>query len=940
MANGTGLMGNNSTSQSALIVKRPGSNSIYYVFTLDQAGQGQGLNYSEVDMSLAAGMGSVTAKNIPVFSPTTEKLCGVMHNNGIDTWVVSHDRNSADFRAILVTSAGVNATPTISSVGTAIGHYSATLGCMKISPNGKKLGLAIYAPAMFELYDFNASTGVVSNQIQLPLISQANSYAYGCEFSPDGSKFYGTNEDWKTISGPDQSFISYNFSSYKLHQWDLCAGSAGGIVASRKTIIASEAEQLQLAPDGKIYVARSNSLPPQPGTEIMLGVINNPNAAFPAINYVNTGQSIFPNICRYGIPNFIAGFYKTPVAQYTYTVDPAISCLTATFTAPPMSSNTCAATSYTVHHFVWDFDDPAPGAANTSTLANPTHVYPGNGVYNAKLILYNQDGGVIDTLKRKVNVQQVSLAPPPSGFSVCAGESITLTASGGASTYTWSTGAGSSVIVVSPSVTTSYTVQSISPTGCPLKTVQQITVHAAPSITIDPPGSFCLETALTLTARGANSYTWVTGMNGPVLKTIANSTTSVYSVKGNSNGCVTTTTISVNILPLPSITVNNAQPICIGFNKVQPVVLTASGASSYTWNNGKTGSPTTFSLVEEFAYEVKGVGLNGCIATKTGTIMVNYLPYVSADGGDTICSKGSIKLTAHGAATYSWSNGASSAVAEVSPSVSTIYTVTGKTTAGCSNSASVAVIVRPTPTLTAGSASTCGGVPVVLSVASESVPGVNYSWSPGAQSGNTIQTAENVTTVYTVVAKSAGGCADSVNVSLFITPVPDLHVGPSVSISPGGNVSLKASGGSTYTWNPVDGLSCVNCDSPVASPITDMQYCVSAGEGMCTTTVCLDVVVTCETEKDFSVPNAFTPNGDGINDAFCLQGWDECTSDFKVIIFDRWGEKVFESGDPAFCWNGMHKGEVLNTGVFVYVIQAKKFKGDNIDKKGNITLIR
>jgi gliding motility-associated-like protein len=100
------------------------------------------------------------------------------------------------------------------------------------------------------------------------------------------------------------------------------------------------------------------------------------------------------------------------------------------------------------------------------------------------------------------------------------------------------------------------------------------------------------------------------------------------------------------------------------------------------------------------------------------------------------------------------------------------------------------------------------------------------------------------------------------------------------------------------------------------------------------------VVVTCETNNDFSVPNAFTPNGDNNNDEFCLRGWNECTSDFRILIFDRWGEKIFESQNPSFCWDGIYKGQALNAGVFVYVLQAKKSNGDLLEKKGNITLIR
>ena len=96
----------------------------------------------------------------------------------------------------------------------------------------------------------------------------------------------------------------------------------------------------------------------------------------------------------------------------------------------------------------------------------------------------------------------------------------------------------------------------------------------------------------------------------------------------------------------------------------------------------------------------------------------------------------------------------------------------------------------------------------------------------------------------------------------------------------------------------------------------------------------------CYSNTDYTTPNAFTPNGDDANDEFCLQGWSDCTVSFYVAIFDRWGEKVFDSHDPGFCWDGTYLGLPLNTAVFVYYIKADVLKIGTITKKGNITLIR
>ena len=100
------------------------------------------------------------------------------------------------------------------------------------------------------------------------------------------------------------------------------------------------------------------------------------------------------------------------------------------------------------------------------------------------------------------------------------------------------------------------------------------------------------------------------------------------------------------------------------------------------------------------------------------------------------------------------------------------------------------------------------------------------------------------------------------------------------------------------------------------------------------------VELPCPTDKDLQVPNAFSPNTDGFNDQFCLQGWNMCITQFRICIFDRWGEKVFESSDATFCWDGNYKGKALDPAVFVYYITATLGNNESIEKKGNISLIR
>ncbi len=236
MTNGSGLLGHYSSTQSGVIVPKPGSTSIYYVFTVDaQAGDNTagntygGVAYSEVDMTLSGGLGSVTAnKNISLVTPTTEKLTAVRHCNNTDIWVLCQRFNSTDIYAYLVTSSGVNMVPVISSgVGRNIydQYWSGTgdineetQGYMKVSPTGNKIALAHRWHGKIDYSNFNNSTGAVTGRDSLSLPGTV----YGLEFSPNGNILYA-------------SYTYYDFSwgyTSRIVQFDMTLGSSAAVQAS------------------------------------------------------------------------------------------------------------------------------------------------------------------------------------------------------------------------------------------------------------------------------------------------------------------------------------------------------------------------------------------------------------------------------------------------------------------------------------------------------------------------------------------------------------------------------------------------------------------------------------------------------------------------------------------------------------------------------------
>lgn len=347
MTNGTGLLGDQSSTQSAVIVQKPGSTNIYYIFTSDNDVGPDGIRWSEVDMTLSGGFGSITTnKNISLYAPSCEKLCVVRHCNNQDAWVISHDWNTNTFRAWSVSALGVGNIQSWSLAGVVPnGIQQSSYGQLKASSNGRKLAACYYGFSnggglnTIQIYDFNPTTGFVSNAQTISV----ETGIYGCEFSPDGKILYG---------GCNQGLLL---------QWNLCAGNLTQIQATR-TVISNAGPfigSLQIGPDGKIYVARNAT---------SLSVINNPNVAGTGCNYQDLSVPLAGRISRMGLPNF-ASYYVT---QTTTVSKIQITCNTFNFTTPNFQGS-CGSPVYT---YSWNFGD-----GNTSNLQNPQHTYNTNGNY-------------------------------------------------------------------------------------------------------------------------------------------------------------------------------------------------------------------------------------------------------------------------------------------------------------------------------------------------------------------------------------------------------------------------------------------------------------------------------------------------------------------------------------------------------------------------------
>ena len=305
MPNGDSLLSNPSSTQGSIIVPQPGSSRYFYVFTADDFyldNLEYGVRYSIVDICLNGGLGDilVNKKNILLLDTTAEKLTAVLHNNGIDYWIIIHKYYSDAFYAYHLTSTGISDT-IISHVGsiqpTNPINSGGSIGQLKASPNGEKLAIVNGNSnnCVLEYLNFNNSSGIVSNCVNLQWNPLCN--FYGVSFSPDNTKLY----------------VSCDINGNGIYQFDLIAGGGNpdSIRASR-TLIAEYYNYLglQLAVNGKIYSTRSPFC-----CSTYLGAINYPNNAGTSCSYVDSAVSLNGHVSSYGLPNFIDSY------EYTNTIN-------------------------------------------------------------------------------------------------------------------------------------------------------------------------------------------------------------------------------------------------------------------------------------------------------------------------------------------------------------------------------------------------------------------------------------------------------------------------------------------------------------------------------------------------------------------------------------------------------------------------------------------
>ena len=671
----------------------------------------------------------------------------------------------------------------------------------------------------------------------------------------------------------------------------------------------------------------------------------------------------------------------------------ACECMSVHFSEAPLSQNTTEPilltptidvpgmiyVTNTWQQFTFTFTATAPWAHITfgnfrNDAATTVSTTGGTGVY------YFLDDIELIALSTTPQVTRDTL--------ICAGGTAQLTGFG-ADTYAWATADAPATIIgtdsalsVSPSVTTTYLLYADT-----LTLPWTVQVVPFPVVDLGPDTLLCGGAQLTLgTATPGAAVLWSTGSTAPSI-TVGSAGT--YWVQVDNSGCVTSDTVSVSTLDPPLLDLGPDVDLCPG----QTLALDATNpAATYLWQDGSTAATYTVDQPGTFS-----VTVNNACGTVSDAVVVQYLALPVVDLGPDlgICPGDTVLLNAtQPGSSYLWNTGAQTPTLTVSTTGT--YSVQVTNVCGSATDA-VSIVLGTPPALALGNDTVlCTGATLLLD-ATQPGSGTTYLWNDGST-----QTQRLVSGPGTYAVVATNGCGtDTDSLTVQYIPLPDVQLGPDTSLCPGGTLFLDVTHPmATYLWNTGSTLPTISIDGPGTYavvltvpcgnfsdqvlitadplPVIDLpremvlcrdslllldveqpgatyswqdgssapQYLVrQAGSYSVTvTTVCDQAqhelrVITYDCRCEVYLPNAFTPDGDGINDRF-LPVSSCALSEFELMIFNRWGEQLFTTLEPGQGWDGISGGRLAPDGVYVWKMRFKAVGDARRERVGHVTLLR
>ena len=346
---------------------------------------------------------------------------------------------------------------------------------------------------------------------------------------------------------------------------------------------------------------------------------------------------------------------------------------------------------------------------------------------------------------------------------------------------------------------------------------------------------------------------------------------------------------------------------------------------------------------------------NGCADTLKHALTVHPKPTVTLSKRDVIlCEGSSVMITAGGGTSYSWSptsglSNNSGPVIQANPVNNSSYVVQVTDAHGCMQKDSVKInVVHPFRTQLAKEVSICEGESIELKATGGDVfQWINQTSGLSNTSISNPIASPDKNTSYTLAVKDKENCfTDTVSVQVTVHNPPTVQAGQGGMILMGSPFHLNATGSSdivSWSWSPSKYLNCTECPAPIATPLESLLYTVKATNNYgCIATDTVSLTLFCNASRIY-IPNAFTPNGDGLNDHFSVLGQGiGMINSFR--IYDRWGTLIFSKSnfkpdDRTGAWDGRIKGDNALGGIYTYFVEMS-CNENNFTQKGTVNLLR
>lgn len=644
-------------------------------------------------------------------------------------------------------------------------------------------------------------------------------------------------------------------------------------------------------------------------------------------------------------------------------------------------------------NFTWDNGLGAGSTQTVSPITSTTYVVIGTGL-----------NGCQGTDEIDVIVNTNPIVSGGVDQTICDGNPVILNGSG-ANSYTWNNGVLDNVPFFPTIGILTYTVTGTDANGCVNTDQVDVIVSANPNVNAGVDQIVCEGIQVTLSGSGANSYSWDNGIsdNTSFLPSVG---TFTYTVSGtDGNGCTGTDQVDVIVNPIPVPIISGPTTYCTGTfstlatNNAYSSYFWSTGGTNSTENVTVVDNPITVSVTDafgcsgssaativddnlSFTYDtsiqicegdmaeihgnmetVSGVYSqtfifgSGCDSTSNVTLTVNPLPIVSGGNDIVVCEGDQTSLTGAGALNYVWNNGITDGIG-FTPIISNTYTVIGTDINGCLGSDDVFVTVESVPSISFDGNVLTGCVPLAVTFTNTTIGNfIDCTWTLG--NGEVINNCGSVSVIFngsgffdvTLSITTLGGCIVSETYTdyIFVEDTPIASFIPSQTALTDFNTEVyfnnTSIGANSYQWDFGDGAQ---SDLENPSHEYDLSFSTNfTAELVATSAVgCSDtarIEIISEEELIYYIPNSFTPDGDEFNQVFepvFTDGFDPY--DYTLLIFNRWGEIVFESHDVTIGWDGTYINSTkVADGVFLWKVEFKTLMSDErIIDTGHVNILR